>query len=583
MIFEDSSLRRCLSTCSAMKSKCRFLTFILLPAFFASAPLVSSAQNVSAKNQPMQAQRPTGAALLGLESGRSGRDLVTTTGIRGFKRPASANIHGVIIAAGEYKAPGIAPLKGVSYDVKTAIEIATRLGVTQYNLKVYRDDEVTLEGLRKSFAMLEDSIKLGDDVFIYFSGHGARHSISRGGDSRCAESLVTIDGQAYPDWEFEEVLLRLGAKAKKVVVFIDACHSGGVSTRSLSVGGIAPKSASLVNGPQECAQPTNLITRNISKRSMVPGSGGKNFVFVAAAQADEVAFDLPTSGGVASSAWLSCLQGYAVDTDRSGGLSARELMACAQVKINDELSKFPGLKPPKIHISGNPDMVLSYEEMKSDVSKVVPENLSEVSQVESPQTDPAKTDQKEASHQVNVAAVISPIATLNDIYEGRDDRRVVNVSVRKNQLKINKDRLDFTVSSKEDGFIYVLMAGSDSKTFDILFPNKIDTNNRITGGEAVRLPRSTWQLTAGGPPGTTTLLVLVSDGPRDFSKLTTVKGPFAVVPVNATSAAQLQLESMSSSEVMRNECRESLQRNLIISKSCVNTYGAAKFEIFEFK
>jgi hypothetical protein len=126
------------------------------------------------------------------------------------------------------------------------------------------------------------------------------------------------------------------------------------------------------------------------------------------------------------------------------------------------------------------------------------------------------------------------------------------------------------------------MAGSDGETFDILFPNQIDSANKIGAGETLRLPRSSWRLTAGGPVGKNTILAVVSDGPRDFSTLNVTKaGPFSVVNVTPIAAKDIQLVTLTSAVAEQPDCQQPLKRNLVISKECSNSYGAAKLDIEE--
>jgi len=485
--------------------------------------------------------------------------MVITTGIRGYKRPASGQIHALIMGAGQYQVQGISQLKGIPQDMKSAAEIADRLGVPPANMTILQDGDLTLEGFRKSFEDLHARVKPGDDVFIYFSGHGGRQSIGDGGGSRCAESFITIDGKAFLDRELQENLEKLSQTATKIIVFADACHSGGAATRSIAAKGeLVPKNASLpASGAAACSIPVNVVTRSIQSKSATPGSGGKNFVYIAAAREDEVAFDSAKTGGVATQAWLACLRGEAEDSDRSGALTARELVECAQKRVNKNLARFDGIRPHNITITGNGEMPLSYK-----IS--VPEPTAVASAAPAPNPPPA--------------------ATFNNIFEGRDDKRLVELLASKTTLKINQDRLDFKITSRESGFLYLLMAGSDGKTYDILFPNKLDPDNRIKAGETVELPRSNWRLLAGGPEGKNTVLAIVSNTPRDFSSLRSQSvGPFSVLEVNAIASKDIQLVSLSSPKAESQGCGEVAKRNLVIAQECSNSYGAAKIEILEVK
>ena len=60
------------------------------------------------------------------------------------------------------------------------------------------------------------------------------------------------------------------------------------------------------------------------------------------------------------------------------------------------------------------------------------------------------------------------------------------------------------------------MVGTDRSHVNLLFPNAIDKNNRVTGGKELSLPRSGWSMTAGGPAGTNHFVAIVSENPRDF-------------------------------------------------------------------
>jgi len=542
------------------------------------------------------------SGLLGVSAGRASKDMVITTGIRGYKRPASGQIHALIMGAGQYQVQGISQLKGIPQDMKSAAEIADRLGVPPANMTILQDGDLTLEGFRKSFEDLHARVKPGDDVFIYFSGHGGRQSIGDEERSRCAESFITIDGKAFLDQELQSNLERLSQTATKIIVFADACHSGGTATRSIAAKGeLVPKNASLpASGAAACSIPINVVTRSIQSKSATPGSGGRNFVYIAAAREDEVAFDSAKTGGVATQAWLACLRGEAEDSDRSGALTARELVECAQKRVNKNLARFDGIRPHNITITGNSEMPLSYKislpqpavapsaetstSLAPDASASVSPNTSPANQVGSPSSQTSAPSATPTGLPASADSKPVPAATFNNIFEGRDDKRLVELLASKTTLKINQDRLDFRIKSREAGFLYLLMAGSDGKTYDILFPNKLDPDNRIKAGETVELPRSNWRLLAGGPEGKNTVLAIVSNTPRDFSSLRGQSvGPFSVLEVNTIASKDIQLVSLSSPKAESQGCGDVAKRNLVIAQECSNSYGAAKIEILEVK
>jgi hypothetical protein len=119
-----------------------------------------------------------------------------------------------------------------------------------------------------------------------------------------------------------------------------------------------------------------------------------------------------------------------------------------------------------------------------------------------------------------VQPALASLATLNEILAQRNPRRVVDVGLSRTSLKIGSDPLALTVRSNHDGYVHLLLLGSDRKSFYLLFPNGLDQDNFIQAKRTLSLPRPDWQLIAQGPAGVDQLLVLVSDTPRDLKALT---------------------------------------------------------------
>ncbi len=116
--------------------------------------------------------------------------------------------------------------------------------------------------------------------------------------------------------------------------------------------------------------------------------------------------------------------------------------------------------------------------------------------------------------------MLASLATLADIEQQRDPRMVLDVKLSKSVLKIGKDALDLSIKSSHDGYIYLVLLGSDRKSFYVLYPNGLDKDNRIKAGQTRKLPRPDWQLEAAGPPGVDHLLVMVAASPRQIDRLT---------------------------------------------------------------
>lgn len=530
-----------------------WVTFGLAGALCASA-LAADPPNT---NPP---PKPSASSLLKLDDGRAGRgNLIATTGIRGFAKPPSATAHALIMTIGDYQG-GIPKLRGVAFDTATATAIATRMGVPEGNITALKDGQLTVEGMRKALDDLEAKLGGNDQVFIYYSGHGGRQLVQEDGVERCAESLISVDGRGLIDSEVEERLKRLSEKAQKTIVFLDACHSGGVTTRAVGNALYTPKAYTPPG--QTCSKPSNLLTRSVVNNK-TPGSGGANFVHIAAARDSEISLDQPNRGGVASQAWLACLAGEAKDRDGSGGLSAEEIRLCAQDRIEKQLAGAQGFLPHHVVINGNPNMVLSYAAK------------------DAPQAMPVAN--KPVTPQVVATAKPSPLAALTDIYNSRDDRRLLTLTTTKPQPVIGKDNIEFTVTSREGGYLYLLMVGSDGQTFDLLFPNQLDRQNIIEPGASIKLPRPSWELGAEGPPGKNTLLAIVTDNPRDFADAgLKPSGPFSAV--EAVAAKDIQLVTAGSSAPQEAECSNpAATRTLAVKKRCSTGYAAAMLTIEEVK
>jgi len=508
--------------------------------------------------------------------------------------PAHAETHALIMTISQYQG-GVPPLSGVQYDAKSAAAIARKMGVPDKNMHFLRDGQLTLTGMRRAFDDLANRLQPNDQVFIYYSGHGSRTRVREPGGERCAESLVTVDANFLPDVELEQRLKKLARKADKLIVFLDACHSGGATTRA------APGKEPLFSpkywakgGVEACAKPVNRLTRGLNANAKTAGSGAQNYVFIAAARDNEISLDQPGKGGVATQAWRDCLGGAAKDLNGSGGLSADEIRQCAQEKINDTLKDAEGYLPHNVSISGNPNAVLVFSAVVPDTALSPPSLGSSapakppvaVPEPVPPVVTPAPVPPAVPAPIVVTGAPVaepSPHAALADIYYRRDDRRRVELTLAKPALKINQDKFEFTLRSSHPGYVYLLMVGSDGKTFDMLFPNRIDRNNYVQAGQTLKLPRSDWEIVAQGPAGKNQLLALVADAPREFGAVgMKPAGPFSMVEASHASAKDIQLVSGASAFAASVECAEApRKRTLAVQKKCSNAYGAALLTVEE--
>jgi len=138
---------------------------------------------------------------------------------------------------------------------------------------------------------------------------------------------------------------------------------------------------------------------------------------------------------------------------------------------------------------------------------------------------------------------MASLATLKDIEQQRNPRRVVTVSLQKPSLKIGRDSLGLDIKSSHDGHVYLILLGSDAKSFYVLYPNGLDKYNAIKAGQTLRIPKPHWEVKAAGPVGTNHLLVMVADSPRRLSGLTlsepTANEPFTYALNNLGGRSEL--------------------------------------------
>ena len=453
---------------------------------------------------------------------------------------ARAGRHALIIGVGRYVADPARPVEtllGISHDMHSARSMAALLQVPAGNITELRDEQATRAGVARAIADLQSRVQPGDRVFVYWSGHGSRYHDPQ--ESACVETLIPHDLKDFTHREFAQLLKPLGDKADKLFVVYDACHSGGAkqsaATRSL-LGDWRPKMSGV---SEQCSQPSNVKTRSFANAVTAAGMGLGDVVHIASSRPDEVSFDNPQSGGLATQSLLRCLSGQAKDMDGSGAITADELVQCAQAQLEATLRPHPHLIPHHLTLAGN--------------KQFVPNGFAQAPSSSAPQpgpTPPAAPPKPSASTKPPALPATAPIAPtpatasdiLSQLHAQRDHKRDLRVASSRSRLRIGVDPLDLSITSANDGYVYVAMAGSDGQALTLLFPNDLDRDNRIIKGQNLLLPRPHWQLIASGPVGRDRLLVMVSDGPRDFAALQAAgrEGPFVRTLLDAQNRARVQ-------------------------------------------
>lgn len=490
--------------------------------------------------------------------------------------------HALIVGVGQYSAASDStPLLGVPKDMEIARRMARAMGVPNENITELRDAKATKPQILAALDSLKRRVGVGERVFLYFSGHGTSYSTDKG----CDQGFVpyTSGRHTFDDVITESELAtytsKIAEKADKAIVLIDACFSGGMGaarTRSLSASiGMKPKFTS--RSGDQCAVAVNQAstTRSFAPAMQRLGVPEQNFVQISAARPNEVSWDNEQYGGLATHSLGECLLGDARDLNRSGAITLDEVRQCAQGKLDALMAphKDSGMLPSTIQVRGSRNLIVMPEAPAMPPVAIAPpaqtptrppvstlplrptqQTPPTVPQAEAPKPPTLEPLPPEQPSKPPVAVVperppespadqlLASRATLDDILAQRNGKLKLDVTAPK-QLTINKDPFSFTVRSNTDGYLYAVMLGSDGKSFYLLYPNKLDQDNRIKANTQYKFPRPGWSITAGGPAGTNQILFVVSQSARDASIFVSSQdggsGPFAFSVTDLSARSRL--------------------------------------------
>jgi Caspase domain/Domain of unknown function (DUF4384) len=578
------------------------------------------------------------SAASGVDSGRQATGAVVnaalTLGVRSL--PARSNRHALIIGVSQYADPNTPPLPGARVDRESATQMASAMQVPASNIQYLQDSEATGANIRKALADLNARVQDGDRVFVHYSGHGTRYNDPAAGG--CIEALLAYDGGqsgTLTNREMSQLLKPITAKTDKLFVMYDACHSGGLvanaapaRTRGFSVEGdegtLRPKFAAI---SEECGRPVNVKTRNLVVEQVSQGALTQDVIHISASKDNEISFDDSNKGGLATQFMRDCMLREAKDLDGSGAISMDEIRQCAQSKIDQRMKNDANFKPHNIQLSGNTGFIPAWFSQAAPAAVTVaslkpvaatpapvptpvaaaaptrPTPVVPPAPVASPAPAPLAVvvaPPKPVPAPIVAAAPAAPVVVaapapsalsgeqaLRQMFDQRDAKRRVQVTLSKDKLKIGQDSLDFMVQSDRAGYVYVAVAGSDNQSMVLLFPNDLDQSNKIEAGQQLSLPRPNWRVKAGGPEGRDNLLIFVTDSPRDLTQLSSNKegisktGPFVTSLNNSAGRASLGALMSTSKTVTTAECTSAAQRRS--NPLCSDAYGAAMVTVDEVK
>lgn len=460
--------------------------------------------------------------------------------------PAPPRGHAVVFGISQYNRPNTSDLPGVPHDMDSAKAMAMLMGVTEDRVAIYREAEVTRDGIVATLTQLAREVADGEPVLVYFSGHGSRFE-SPAGSGRCLEGLLTADGQVFTAEQMSALIQPLARKTDGLFVFFDACHTGNLT-------------ASRATGPQQLkakfaprAGPAGAVSNCLEIVNMLqPQQGGgratgNRYIYAAAARADEAAADDGEKGGLATTNFLNCMVA-------GNGQTVDAIRACAQQGIDQRLKDNPTFKPHHITISGD----VNIRPVRADLSPAFKQSLL----AEAANGTLTNRVARAKSAQVNLMMsaqgwprVDNPGQAFKAIVDMAEPGSVLAVDAPQT-LKINAQTLQMKVRAPADGYLYVFQSSGNGSNAYLLFPNVSDRDNRVSAGQVVDLPRASWPLMAGGPEGDDQLLVVFSRAERDIGQLVGQSaGPFLDLAVSPIGMQALTLAVSRSAYADEAECK----------------------------
>ena len=151
-----------------------------------------------------------------------------------FSHPQSQSQRwALLIGIGEYEK--LKSLPGSLNDIEIiSYVLSKRYGFKEKNITFLKNEAATREGIIEALERIVTKARESDIVYIHYSGHGSQVKDLNGDefDDDKDETLVPYDGRApnvpdITDDKLNELLSQINAQ--RVIVSIDACHSGSVT------------------------------------------------------------------------------------------------------------------------------------------------------------------------------------------------------------------------------------------------------------------------------------------------------------------------------------------------------------------
>lgn len=277
----------------------------------------------------------------------------------------AANI-ALLVGVSQYADPNITPLQGPENDVVAMQQtLQKHWGFEAKNIVTLVNAQATHSNILKALGQLKARSQKGDQIFIYFSGHGtSRQDAMKNyplphssgafvpydyNDFKLGQALKKKDGNAEQKlqqqlivgrWHMLPIIREL-EKDREVTIVIDSCYSAN-ATRSLSLFPVATTSRSLELPSTDSI--FNLDSLEQKQEIVIEAYPYSNTVSIAASSESETAEDLPSDSsltidgkahGLLTDMLLRILNGEVnADYNQDGQISYNEIRDALQQNIS---------------------------------------------------------------------------------------------------------------------------------------------------------------------------------------------------------------------------------------------------------
>lgn len=426
----------------------------------------------------------------------------------------------LVVGIGEYQ--HVSRLNGPVNDAEDMAAFLTQhRGYDEGDIRILRDSEATRKNILAAVdEWLVQGTRPGDEVFLYYSGHGFQQpDVDGDEEDRLDETLVPVDAFVTNDGRVEGMItddeiraLLDRIPAQDVQVVVDACHAGTSTRDPLGDSWKYTKTPRLPDGSpiRLYSSSTRGVGRDARKKSFL-SSDGSGLLVWSAVRADQKALvdreAKDRHGSVFTRRLLWGVRDAKADDDRNGTVTVEELRRYVTNESNAYCARHAGDCPrgltPQVH---------------------------------------ATRDRFDKPAFGNAARPLGRNASLaKDILVRprgySDGRREGSVRVRVepgHELKLGME-IDIVVESERDGYLVVLDIDAAGKLVQI-FPNEASlragVSSRIRAGETVSLPGegTGFHFRTVPPAGRGLLIAVVSDRNERLGDLAARHKDLAVVP-----------------------------------------------------